>query len=361
MAAAEASGDPEMRLAAHGALGIMAFHGGDFASALAHMEQAMVFYDRARHGPDRSPAFRGGQDPGVSCAVYTALALQLTGYPARAVERMRGALELARSLDHPFTTAYVCHFAAGFHQMRGERAAVSELEDEALACSTEHGFRLFPMLGAIHRGWALSLEGRGEEGLAMTQAGLAAAREIGMELRRPSFLGLLAEIFGQLGWPEAGLSAVAEALSMGRETGQRYWDAELHRLNGVLALQAATGHSSGGQGKLSSGPPAAAADARPETSTAREKEAESAFLTAIDIARGQGAKWLELRAAVCLGRLWGARGKVGEARTLLSAVHARCTEGFDTRDLVEAKALLEELANRGGPEAGSPPGRGERS
>ena len=208
----------------------MAFYAGEFDAALAHVEQGTRLYDPSQHSPNRSATFRAGQDPGVSCAVYAAWTLQVLGHPARAAARMREALALARSLDHPFSVVYACHFAAGFHLYRREREAVQELEDEALAYSTEHGFRLFPLMGAIHRGWLLSEQARGEEALAQMREGLAALRAIGIELRRPAFLALVAEVCEKIHQPGEGLSAVAEALAAGGAHGQRYWDAELHRL-----------------------------------------------------------------------------------------------------------------------------------
>jgi tetratricopeptide (TPR) repeat protein len=160
LAIAEATTDAAIGLAAHYALGIMAFYAGEFEAALAHLERGIDLYDADRHTPSRSVAFRAGQDPGASCIVYAALTLQVLGYPDRAAQRIREALGLARSIGHPFSVAYACHFAAGFHLLRREPDTVPALEDEALAHSTEHGFQLFPMMGAIHRGFSLAHQGR---------------------------------------------------------------------------------------------------------------------------------------------------------------------------------------------------------
>jgi len=328
LAIADTTHDPAVGLAAHNALGIMAFYGGEFDAALAHLEHGTELYDPSEYSPNRSIAFRAGQDPGVSCAVYAAWTLQLLGQPARAAARMREALALARSLDHPFSVAYACHFAAGFHLCRREREAVQELEDEGLVLSTEHGFRLFPMMGAIYRGWVLSEQARGEEGLAQMREGLAGLRAIGIEFRRPAFLALLAEVCGKIRQPGEGLSAVTEALAAGAHTGQRHWDAELHRLKGTLMLQAGL------------------ASAVPSPAVARD--AESSFLEAIEIARRQRAKSFELRAATSLSRLRADQGKLAEARALLADIYGRFTEGFETADLREAKLLLEELETRAG-------------
>ncbi len=347
---ADATHEVAVGLAAHNALGIMAFYGGEFDAALAHLEQGIELYDPSLHSPNRSVVFRAGQDPGVSCTVYAAWALLLLGQPARAAARMREALALARSLGHPFSVAYACHFAAGFHLFRREREAVQELEDEAFAYSTEHGFRLFPMMGATHRGWLLAEQARGEEGLAQMREGLAASRAIGIELRRPAFLALVAEVCEKTEQPEAGLSAVAEALAAGEHTGQRYWDAELHRLKGTLSIQA---EASAGRGTGECGPGhdrLDQADLRsPAPNPAGAGDAESCLLEAIQIARRQRAKSLELRAALSLSRRWSSRGKPQEAHGLLAEIYNWFTEGLDTADLREARALLEELERAGSP------------
>ncbi len=320
---ADLTGDAAARLAAHNALGIMAFYGGDLDAALADLERGMALYEREQHSPGRSAAFRVGQDPGVSCMVYAAWALQLLGYPARAAARMEDALALARSLDHPFSLAYASHFAAGFYQCRRAPDAVKPLEDECRTHATEHGFNLFLMAGAIHRGWLLSVEARGAEGLDQIREGLAAWRAIGAELRRPAFLAAGAEACERLGRAEEGLALVAEGLAIGAQTGQHYWDAELHRSAGALALRSGA-----------------------------EELAEGGFRDAIAVARRQRARWWELRAVTSLSGLWKKQGKTREAHALLAGVTRWFTEGFDTVDLSEATALLEALA---GPAAGPSP------
>ena len=310
---ADTTHDAAVGLAAHTAVGIMAFYAGEFDAALAHVEQGTRLYDPGQHSPNRSATFRAGQDPGVSCAVYAAWTLQLLGHPARAATRMREALALARSLDHPFSVVYACHFAAGFHLCRREREAVQELEDEALAYSTEHGFRLFPMMGAIHRGWLLSEQARGEEALAQMREGLAALRAIGHRAPKAGISGPGGRGVREDQPARRGTRGGGRSTGRGGHTGQRYWDAELHRLQGTLT---------------------------------RQSDAEPCFLEAIRIAQRQRAKSLELRAATSLSRLWANTGKVGEAHALLSAIYDGFTEGFDTADLSDAKSLLEQLERR---------------
>jgi predicted ATPase len=202
---------------------------------------------------------------------------------------------------------------------------VHELEDEALAYDTEHGFGLLLTVGVVQRGWLLAERGEREQGLAQMQEGLAAQREIGAEVLVPAFLALVAEAYQKLGRPAEGLAVVTEALTVAQRSEQHYWEAELHRLLGVLTLQAETS---------------------PERAGDHDRAAEAHFLRAIDIARRQRARSLELRATVNLSRMWADEGKPGEAHALLSGIYAWFTEGFETADLREAKSLLAELETR---------------
>jgi predicted ATPase/DNA-binding winged helix-turn-helix (wHTH) protein len=320
LTAAKTTQDAALLLAAHNALGVVSLYSGDFETALDHLERGIELYDSDEHSPTRSPAFRL-VPPGVTCAIQAAWALWMLGYPDRAAARSREGLALARALDHPFSVSYVCHLASGLHQWRREHQIVQELEDEARARDEEHGFGLLLTAGVIQRGWLLAERGQGEEGLAQMCEGLAKHREIGAALLVPPFLALVAEVHQKLGRPAEGLSAVTEALMVARRCGQHYWEAELHRLTGVLTLQ--------------TGPPATG-------------DAEAHFLQAIAIARRQRARWFELRASASLSRLWADKGDVKEAHALLSGVYGWFTEGFDTADLREAKSLLEELETRAG-------------
>jgi predicted ATPase len=201
---------------------------------------------------------------------------------------------------------------------------VRNVEAEALALDTEHGFGLFLTAGAIQRGWLLAQDGREEEGLAQMRDGLAKHRNIGAEVLVPAFLALVAEVHEKLGRLAEGRSAVSEAVVAGQRSGQHYWEAELYRLRGALTQPSAV------------------------AGTAVADDAESCFLQAIGVARSQKAKSLELRAATSLSRLWAGQGKVREAHALLSGVYNWFTEGFDTIDLIDAKSLLEELGSRAG-------------
>src|SRR5262249_24376880 len=178
--------------------------------------------DRQRHNPNRSPAFWGGHDAGVSCAVHAAWALWMLGYHGRATVKMREGLAWARASAHPFTLAFACHYATEFHQARREVHAVEELADAAIAHSTEPGFELLRSLGAVHRGWLLAEGGRGEEGVAEMQSGLAAYREHGAGFGVPTFLGILAAAYQELGRAKDGLQAIAEAPALAEPTASHY-------------------------------------------------------------------------------------------------------------------------------------------
>src|SRR5215831_15608561 len=167
------------------------------------------------------------------------------------------------------------------------------------------------------RGWTLAHQAQAKEGIEQIHQGLRAFRAMGIEINRSYFLALLAEAHGTMGQPEAGLAVLAEALTWVETAGERWYQSELYRLKGELLLQ---------------------------QSSSNQTEAESCFHQAIAIARNQQAKSLELRIATTMARLWHLQGKRQEAHDLLAPVYHWFTEGFDTADLQEAKALLEALA-----------------
>jgi len=311
LAMAEATRDPAIFLAAHHALGVVSFYGGEFETALAHLERGIELYDPNAHSPTRSSAFRLNADAGMSCGLHAAWTLWVLGYPARSVARMQEALELAHSIDHPFSLAHGYRFAAAFHQSRRERDASHEQAERSVALSTEHGFGAVLMAANFHRGWVFAEQGREDDGLALMQAWVAACREIRSECLLPGYRAWLAEMFGKVGRRQEGLDLVEEALAAGTESGNHYWTADLYRLRGALA--------------------------------GTEKDAESSFVEAVAVARRQRAKSFELRAATSLSRLWARQGKRWEAHALLAEVYAWFKEGFDTPDLKDARALLDEL------------------
>ena len=239
------------------------------------------------------------------------------GYPEQALDRINEAVNIAQDLSHPPTLVIALNVAARLHLFRREPLAVQERAEATLALCGEHGFAMFLNWATITLGWALAAQGKEDEGIAHMREGFAAYRATAAEHQRPYFLSLLAEAYGNVGHIEEGLTMLKEALDMVNKTEERNWEAELHRSKGELLLMQ--------QGQKMS-------------------EAEECFRQALDTARRQQAKSLELRAAMSLNRLWQHQGKQEEAHKLLAEIYDWFTEGFDTADLQEAKFLLEELA-----------------
>jgi tetratricopeptide (TPR) repeat protein len=267
------------------------------------------------------------------------VALWLLGYPEQALRKSHEALTLAQELFHPNSLAFALNVAACLHQYRWEGQAAQKRAEAAITLSTEQGFPFFLAWGTMLRGWTLAEQGQGEEGIAQIREGLAAFRDIESEVLQPYFLALLAEMHGKVGQAEEGLRVVDEALAFVERTEERFCEAELYRLTGELLLMQATAN----QFRVGAG-----------LKPAGIEEAEKCFHQAIEVARRQSAKSLELRAAMSLSRLRQKQDKKEEARQLLVEIYGWFTEGFDTKDLQEAKVLLETLS-WAGKRADSPP------
>jgi predicted ATPase len=310
--------DSLLLLEAHFALGQTLFSLGELISSRSHLEQGLTLYNPQQHGVYVS---HYGQDVGVGCRRYEAWALWILGYPDQAVTKSREALTLAQELAHPLSRGFALWWSAVVQQYCRRGPAAQERAEAAITLSAEQGFTQILAHGTILRGWALAEQGQEEEGIQQIHQGMAAARATGTESYRPYHLALLAEAHGKAGQAEEGLATLAEALTVVDNTGERFYEAELYRLRGTLTLQSKV---QGPKSKV-------------------EEAAEEYFLKAIEIARRQYAKSLELRAVMSLSRLWRQQGKREEARQLLAEIYNWFTEGFDTKDLQEAKALLEEL------------------
>jgi predicted ATPase len=310
LALAERVQDPALLLEAHHERWANAFSLGEFATVLTHTERGGELYNPEEH---RQYAFLyGGHDPGVCGLRHAAMTLWLLGYPDRALETSRVAVSLAQKLSHPYSLVHALFYAAWVHQHRGERQAVSECIEASVTLATEQEFTRWVLQGATLQGWLLSQHGKGQEGILKMRQGVTAVRE------QSHFAAPLAEACGKVGQTEEGLRIMNEELARVHKIGECFYEAELHRITGELLLgQAVTD----------------------------EAQAEICFQKALEIARSQSAKSLELRAAMSLTRLWRKRGKQKEARQLLSEVYHWFTEGFGTADLKAAKALLHELAS----------------
>ncbi|HEV8711411.1 MAG TPA: adenylate/guanylate cyclase domain-containing protein [Candidatus Binatia bacterium] len=334
---AQRAQDPLLLLAAHACLANGVFYFGELTLTLTHLEQGLALYDPQRY---RSATFSTGHDFGVHCRSYALATLWLLGYPDQARKRAHEMHTLAQELALPSVLVFALYWAAWLHHAYREGLAAQQQAEALIALSREQGFPWFLAAGTILRGWALADQGQGEEGVTQIHQGLAAYRATGAEYQRTLFLALLAEACGKVGQAEEGLSALAEALAMVDHTEECVYEAELYRLKGTLTLQ----QEAGGWRLETSPSSPQASSLKPPVSSGVAQEAEGYFLQAIEIARKQSAKSLELRAVMSLSRLWQQQGKREEARQMLAEIYGWFTEGFDTKDLQEAKALLQELA-----------------
>ena len=256
------------------------------------------------------------EDAGVLCRIFAARALWSLGSPNQGLTWSVEAVTLAQQLAHPFSLVWALSASAVYHQFRREEQAAQACAEASISLATEQGFPYWMATGCLLRGWALAQQGQARDGIGQMNQGLSAFRATGAETLRPYWLALLADAYRIMGQPEAGLTVLTEALTLVDTTGERWYEAELHRLKGALLLQQSLDNST---------------------------EAETCFHHALDLARNQQAKSLELRAATNLARLWQRQGKREEARQVLGDVYGWFTEGFDTADLQDAKALLEAL------------------
>jgi predicted ATPase len=279
--------------------------------ARLQLEQGFALYARQ---PQGSLAVLYGQDPGVGCLRYLARILWLLGYPDQALQRSHETLALARELGHPYSLAFGLLWVTMLHQVRGEGAATQERAETLITLCTEQGEPYWLAGGRVLQGWGLAARGQVEEGIAQMGQGLAAWQATGAEIILPYHMSLLAEMHGSIGRAEEGLSVLTEALSLAERHEEHWWDGELHRLKGELLVHA------------------------PD-----QREAEACFHHALDVARRQEAKSLELRAAMSLARLSRRLGRPGAARGLLAEIYGWFTEGFQTPDLRAAGELLENL------------------
>jgi predicted ATPase len=301
---------PVLLLLAHRVLGTTFLWLGEFTLARAHLEQVMALYDPQQH---HFLAFSFGSDLKVHCLSYVALILEWLGYPNQALQKSHEALSLAQDLSHPSGLVVALFFAAWLHYSRREVYVSQERAKAAVTRSAEHGFPFWLAAGTMLGGWALVKQGQGEEGMEQIRQGLATYRATGAEQWRPCSLAVLGEAYREIGQVDEGL----QALALVDKNEERWWEAELHRLRGELLLRQAVPN---------------------------QPQGEACFQKALDVARYQHAKSLELRAAMSLARLWQHRGQRTEARQLLAPIFGWFTEGFDTADLREAKMLPEELS-----------------
>ena len=322
---ADKADEPVLLLRAYCALGAAEFSLGHFVAAQTHLEQGLALHD-SEHCRLQSP-FYGLAHPTVACLYWAALLQWLRGFPDRAQRSSAEALAVAQDLSHSFSLSWGLQATAFVHQLRREGRTVQHQAETEMQLCEEQGFVHFLSIATILRGWAVAERGQPEEGLTDIQDGLTQHRSSGARVWYPYWLLLAADTHRKRHAWEAGLQAIADAQSAIRNTGERWCEAELHRLKGEILLGQATDPERASLG---------AAEAI--------GEAEACFRHAIHIAHSQGATAWELRATMSLSRLLLQHGKRTEVGHSLRQIYSQFSEGFDSADLHEAKELLGELS-----------------
>ena len=362
--------DPAFEVEAHRALGATLYYLSEFRDALAHLEAGIELYQPQHHPVPTFLHFVA--DPGMTLLAYSAPLLWCLGYPLRAEQRLAEAARIGKNRNHPFSDAVLLHFKSVLYQHQERVEEVETAATQMLQICQEHGFSLWEAAATVMKGWALTLssfnetvarnemEGdsntgtckeqatdtypqgtikKSEEGIAMIRKGIAAWEKTRAELQLPLFLELLAQAYQRAGQYTLALQTLDSALSVVTRTGERAYDAELTRRKGELCL--VLGKETGTVGKKEFGE--TPKPKHPSDNTVAK--AESYFQEALAIARRQGAKSWELRAALSLSELWCTQDRCADAYNLLRPIYLWFSEGFDTKDLRQAKHLLETLKN----------------
>jgi predicted ATPase len=284
---------------------------GRFASSRSHLEEALALYDPTYHS---ALVHQVGFHPQAVPQAYLGIVLFCLGFPDRALVPSGAAIAEARRLAHPPSVAASLNMGARLLSLAGDEAALGEWADQLVNVASEQGFAHWRAEGTIYRGWVTVKKGDVTEGISLLRGSSATYRATGAEMWTPHHAALLATAYEIAGQVDDAASQLDEALQIVERTGERWLEAELYRLKGQLVLR---------QGDF--------------------EATEELYRKALSIAREQEAKLWELRTAVSLARLWRDQGRRAEARELLVSIYGWFTEGFDTPDLKQAKALLDEL------------------
>jgi tetratricopeptide (TPR) repeat protein len=314
LAVAERTGDAIDLLSAHHQVGVPLLYQGHLSPAIQHFEQSIKLYNPSEHG---SLGYAVGLDRGISAHAFAAWCHVCRGHPDRALALSEAAVALAKRVEHPLSLAHALFFAAIVHLLRGERDRARARAEEVVVLADQLGFPFYLGLGRCLRGWARVESGEGEAGLAEMQQAMVELAGIASGIGAPQLLSWLAEGLRKVGRHDEALSALGLGAAQAEQQGQHYYDAEPHRLRAGILL---------------------------DMDGNAVEEAEALFGHSLEIAQRQEAKTFELRAATSLARLWQRQGKRAGARALLAPLYAWFTEGFATRDLQDAKRLLDELS-----------------
>ncbi|MGA2842763.1 MAG: adenylate/guanylate cyclase domain-containing protein [Steroidobacteraceae bacterium] len=313
LALAEKQGATVPLMIGHRAMGISLASTGDIAESRVHYNQAISLYDAAEH---RRLATRFGVDAGVSVLSYRSWTRWMLGYPEAALADADQALKDAREIGQAATLMYALTITSFTHVYCANYAAANAEADELVALADEKGALFWKAAGMMHQGFLLALTGKASDAVQKLTFGITAYRSTGSEVYVPAYLSLLARTYAVLGQFDDARRCIGEAMTAVETTKERWCEADIHRIVGEIALMS------------------------PEADAAK---AEAYFERALAVARAQQAKSWELRAAMSMARLWRGQGKRDAARELLAPVYGWFTEGFDTLDLKQAKALLDEL------------------
>ena len=297
----------------HRLMGLSLLHTGDIVDGRAHLDRAITFYDPAKHRP---LATRFGQDIGAATLSWKSLVFWSLGYPEAALADSEHALKVAREIGHSATLMYVLNFSAWTHILCGNYAAANVLVDEFDALKDQTGSLFWGAWGMMQRGCLLALTGKASDAVQTITSGVTAMRSTGTTMWMPLWLSYLARANAEIGQFDNARRCIGEAMAAVETAKESWCEAEVNRIGGEIA-------------RLS-----------PEPDLAK---AEAYFARALAVAREQQAKSWELRAVMSMARLWRDQGKRNEARDLLTPVYSSFTEGFDTCDLKEARALLHDL------------------
>jgi predicted ATPase len=301
------------RVLGHNHLGGSLMMRGEIAEARTHLDQAVAIFDR---GEQRSLATRFGEDQGVATLSMRPKVLWLLGYPEAALRDIDDVLKNARETGQAASLMFALHFTASSLILCGDYARATALAQELCALADEKDLPFWKVNGSLYQGSLFALTGNASNAVRLLASGITAVRPTGVTVWMPRWLSYLAIAHANLDQIDDAWRCIGEAISTIEATKERWFEAEANRIAGKVALKS------------------------PEPDAIK---AESYFNRALSVARQQQAKSWELRAAMSLARLWRDQGKVFEARELLAPVYGWFTEGFETRDLKEAKALLEEL------------------
>ena len=311
LSVAECHNERDYRLLGYYGLGAMWMHIGELAKMRSNFESTV-----ALSGPDRSLAARCIIDPHTTALAYLALVRWMLGYPVQARRIADEALQCATELEHANTTALVRTIAgAQLAELLRDVPATRDYADLVIALVRQYDLHAWHPLVKALQGWALGEVNRAQDGISLVKEAIAELNAISTTVHRGCYLAILAELHARCGDFAAALEVIREAHEYLRQVGHHLWHAELHRTEGEVLRQAGAAH----------------------------EQVERCFVEAIDLARRQEAKSYELRAATSLARLWRDQERYGDADDLLRPIYEWFTEGFDTPDLMDAKALLDEL------------------